>query len=370
MTLHSPNSDASAAGRVVLAGIGNIGSHIVPLLARMHHLVREILLVDPQKYAAENVASQAATAADVGKAKVTVQARELRRINPNLQVAAIQDRIENVPLGLLRSRVLIAGLDSREARRSVNLAAWRLGIPWIDAAVDAAGLLVRVNVYVPGSGATCMECAWDDAEYAALEHRFGCDGQLLEPASTNAPSSLGALAAGLQAVECMKLLSGQTDRLAAGNQVLLDANYHKHYVTRLPHNPLCRFDHATWRIERLDVPLQMSLGDFFLIADGLHATARSVALEASPVVTQLACVQCGRQPRGIFRLSSRLSARDRKCAGCSGNLSPFGFGMLDRLERAELTQTDLRRSLASIGFRVADVLTVHDDVDVHYELAG
>ena len=53
-------------------------------------------------------------------------------------------------------------LDSRTSRRYVNQAAWRLGVPWIDGAVDAAGVLARVNAYVPAPEAACMECGWED----------------------------------------------------------------------------------------------------------------------------------------------------------------------------------------------------------------
>src|SRR5439155_23871873 len=130
-----------------------------------------------------------------------VQARRLRRINPALAVTEIFAAVENVALGLLRGAVLLACLDSRAARRSVNTAVWRLGMPWIDAGVLADGLLARVNVYLPGPDQPCLECAWEERDYEALEQEYPCAGQGVAPA-TNAPSALGALAASLQALEC------------------------------------------------------------------------------------------------------------------------------------------------------------------------
>ncbi len=115
----------------------------------------------------------------------------------------------------------------------MNQAAWRLGVPWIDGAVDASGLLARVNVYVPGPESTCMECGWDDDDYdtAALEQPYPCQPGGGGPAATNAPASLGHITAGLMAVECQKLLAGDRESLLAGRQVMLDLRHHTHYVT-------------------------------------------------------------------------------------------------------------------------------------------
>src|SRR5262249_39035744 len=152
---------------------------------------------------------------------------------------------------LLRGDLILACLDSRRARQYVNQAAWRLGVTWIDAGVDAGGLLARVNIYEPGIENTCLECAWDERDYEALEQTYPCSGVANEPAPTNSPSWLGALAASLQANECQKLLAGKIDKAAIGQQVLLDVLYHKHYVTTFKRNPYCRFSHKVWPIERL-----------------------------------------------------------------------------------------------------------------------
>jgi len=58
--------------------------------------------------------------------------------------------VENVPLGQLRSDLILAGLDSRRARMEVNRAALRLGLPWFDAGVLGEDLLVRITRYRPG----------------------------------------------------------------------------------------------------------------------------------------------------------------------------------------------------------------------------
>jgi hypothetical protein len=168
---------------VVVAGCGNIGSHLVPHLARMA-AVERLILVDPDSYERKNLGGQAIRRSDVGRAKATTQAETARAIRPGLDVQAVVDRIENLPLGWLEGSVIASCLDSLAARQSVNEAAWRVGSTWVDAAVDADGRLARVIVYAPSPEAPCLECAWGPSDYAALEQRMPCEDLREEPTAS------------------------------------------------------------------------------------------------------------------------------------------------------------------------------------------
>ena len=264
--------------------------------------------------------------------------------------------------------MILAGLDSREARRYANQAAWRLGVPWIDAGVEAGGLLARVNVYMPGPDAPCLECAWDQRDYDGLEQQYPCLGAAGAPHATNAPSSLGALAAALQATECAKLLDGRAERAAAGRQVLLDALYHKFYVSEFLRNPACRFDHAVWAIERLRrrpgrIALAQACGTSYLQGE------RRLRVEGQALVGRLSCPACGAE-RSLLRLARRLRERDRACPRCGAEMAAPGMDMIERLDPARLGPGQRRRSLGSLGFRVGDVFTVGSaDGERHFEIA-
>ena len=162
---------------VMIIGCGNIGSHLVAHVARIPQ-VKRVILVDHDHYTTENLTSQDIDQREVGKPKAMVQAERLSAIDPTLDVVAITDRFDNVPLGLCANAVLMSCVDSRVARLQINQAAWRVGSPWIDAAVNAPNLLVRVSVYVPGANAPCIECGWDDDDYEQLE--------LVDPACSDA----------------------------------------------------------------------------------------------------------------------------------------------------------------------------------------
>ncbi len=87
----------------------------------------------------------------MGKAKAQVQTRRLRQINRGLRTRAFGQPLEDLPLGALRCDVILAAVDSRRTRMAINQAAWRLGVPWINAGMDADGLLARVQVFMPAT---------------------------------------------------------------------------------------------------------------------------------------------------------------------------------------------------------------------------
>lgn len=372
MTLESQFANAASAGRsVTVIGAGNIGSHLLTHLARMH-AIKRVTIVDRDHYDATNLASQDITPRDVGKAKAQAQARRLRRINPELCVTALAEDVEAVPLGRLRSDLLVACLDSRRARQLVNQAAWRLGVPWIDAGVEAGGLLARVNVYVPGANHPCIECAWDEKDYAAIEQTYACLGAVARVQPTLAPAALGGLAASLQALEIQKLFAGQMERVAVSKQVMIDATHHKHYVTAFRRNPQCRFpDHDGWAIRALDDRLsEMTLGAALALANGNGVASERVGLrvEERRFVRKLKCTGC-QFARPMLRLDRSLRPTERVCPRCGAAMTAAGFDVIERLSMGELTSKERRLSLRRLGLRSGDVFSVGTRANErHYEI--
>jgi len=341
---------------VVGAG-GNIGSHLVPHLARMPGVGR-VSLVDRDRYEAGNLQGQAISERDVGKWKARVQAarlRAIRTIRSGLTVSPICEPVERLPLGRLRADVILACLDSRRARQTVNQAALRLGVAWIDSGVKGDDFLARVNVYRPGPKNPCLECAWDERDYRNLAHEYPCLGSMITPPSTGAASSLGALAASLQAIECAKLLEGSVE---AGLQVLIDGAHHKLYVTRFKRNPDCRIgSHETRRIRKLaEGPNELTLGE----ALGLgryRLESTSLRVEGKSFVRALICGACSRR-REALQLVADWAAFSRTCRRCRGSMTALGFDVVDSIERSTLSSRSLGRSLRTVGFREGEVFTV------------
>jgi molybdopterin/thiamine biosynthesis adenylyltransferase len=366
--------DESPLKTVLIAGAGNIGSGLPPMVARIGSVGR-VLFVDYQTYEAKNLPGQDIGAPDVGKPKALVQARRLRRINPTIDARAYCERIEDLPLGVLRVDVILCCLDSWIARRYVNSMAWRLGVPWIDAAVDAAGLLVRTNVYLPGPDAICFECGAEPSDYqnAALEQPHPCENGVAGPAATNAPVSLGLVAAGLMATECEKLLAGDREHLLAGRQVMLDLRHHTHYVTSFRRDR-CQFDHEVWAVEPRDAsPAAITLGEALgWAADGSSGPEDyELRVEGQRFTTMQFCPRCGHHAPTRLRLAGRIERGQRRCPACGGTTVVRGFDLREWVDGGALESRELDRPLSAFGVVADDVLSVRGAAGLrHFVLGG
>lgn len=359
------------AATITVVGVGNIGSHLIRHLGYLPG-IRFVNIIDRGAYEAANLSGQDIGPRDVHQAKARVQARHLCRRNPQLGVTPIVDAVENVPPGRLRGRVILACVDSPGARRYINEVAWRLGVSWIDAGVHADGLLARVTVFVPGPDVACLECGWGEELYAAQAQAYACAGQLDDAHPTNAPSALGALAASLQALECMKLILNPIEPGTPSREVVVDAATHKLYATRLMRNPRCRFDHGTtWPTGNVAFwPLDTAVQDALVHGcetAGANGT-QALWVEGKAFVTSVCCTDCGARKK-VLRLEGRLRKADVRCRQCGGEMVPVGFELLESV-RADMPGNGLGRSFRDLGLRPGDIVSVgnRQGACAHYEI--
>ena len=333
-------------------------------------------LVDFDRYESGNIRAQNILPGDVGKSKVQAQARHLRQIAPGLQIRPKHARFEELTLSEVRSDLLVSCLDSRIARTHLNEAAFRLNAPLLDGAVQGSTLQGRVAVFLPGTETPCLECQFSDRDYAALEQVDSCSGPS-RAAPTNAPAALGAIVAGMQATEILKVAEGRWNQVLVDRQVFVDFNYHKQYVTRFCRNPNCRFDHQVWSIKQLDseagprnlVELARVMHPDTSPAETCENSLR-LRVRGQSFVRRLVCPGC-RQMQQVLMLERCLATSPGTCAACNGPMLVSGFDKTEWLDLATVQRRDLTRSLASLGFRRGDVLTIRDGGgDRHLEWQG
>jgi molybdopterin/thiamine biosynthesis adenylyltransferase len=329
---------------VVVVGLGAIGSFFVVLLARLPWVAR-VTLVDFDRYTEANLHSQLIYGCDVGELKAAAQARRMRAANPGLEVCAIPERVENVPMGRLRGDLIVGCTDTKVSRQFLSELAFRLRAPFLDSGVLGAQHLARASVFVPGPSAPCGECSWDAAAYALLETEYPCG----TPAASGRPSDtdavLASLAAGLLANECEKLVADGGSRPPAGYQVTLDAGTLRLATTSFTRVSTCRFDHRAFQI----APLHRSLRAF-TVADAL-AVCGAFRVSGHRFTLCSACPRCGHRLNGL-----RLDRPRAVCPACGVRMTAPEFGaLLDELTPS-LSPEHLGRSLAQIGLLGGDVL--------------
>lgn len=346
------NRRRGASKHVMIVGAGNIGSHLGPMIARIPS-VAVITIVDYDSYEGGNLTGQSIGVGDVGQPKAVVMKRRLTEIDPRLDVRAVVRRFEDVSIGHDPPDVILAALDGRAPRLTVNQVAWRFaGIPVIDAGVNPEGALARMTTIVPADDAPCLECAWSADDYEAIAQTHSCDGEVLPSAPTGSPAALGGLAASLQALECERLLNGAS---VEAREVVLAAGSDRHFVTVLKRNPSCRFDH-----ERLDLvalgraPSELCFEDALGLARGDEPTR--IRVEGKQFVQTLRCAEC-RASRPILRLRNALGDSDRRCERCGAAMSFGSFDCAEWLDPQSVGKFR-RRSLRSAGLAPGDVITV------------
>jgi molybdopterin/thiamine biosynthesis adenylyltransferase len=237
-----PEINPLAAKAVLIAGAGNIGSHLAPLIARTG--VGLIRLVDRDRVEAKNLATQDFLPADVGRPKAEVIADRLHERFPSQRIEARFCDLENLPQEEAAVDILLGALDSRRARQFlVSEMGWPLGVPIVDGGVGE-NLVGRVQVFVPGPTTACLECTWGQADYRQLAAEYPClPGAAAQAPPTVSTAFLGASVAALMAGECLLLLT--EPRPADSFEVPFDLRQHVMRRFLLRRSPGCRFDHVS-----------------------------------------------------------------------------------------------------------------------------
>ena len=225
--------------RVMIVGLGNIGSYLSLLLAPLIGYAR---MVDRGHVKPHNAANQMYGPQMVDRPKVDATAQFLSTYAPQLMVDPRVADAEDLPWDDFADvDVVMAGLDSLLSRQTVSERTYPLKIPYIDGAVGEP-LLTRVQVLLPGQG--CLQCDWspNHVRQVASEHPCEPGGSPIRP-RTLAPNCAGAAAAATMVAQLIKLFSDQppttsyeiTGDLLAGRSV----------ASRRRLNDACRFDHQT-----------------------------------------------------------------------------------------------------------------------------
>jgi molybdopterin/thiamine biosynthesis adenylyltransferase len=193
---------ALATARVVVIGVGAVGSEVARLLARAG--VGRLLLCDPDVIEQSNLSRGALYGpADVGQAKAVAAAGALRADHAELAVAVrVADFRSGVGLAELRAADLVLScLDSVADRIALASRCGLVGAGLLDAGTHPWGGEVR---WYPSGGA-CYACGCSPDERALSTWHVACADP---PAHAGASAPVSALTAAWQATTAVRLLFG------------------------------------------------------------------------------------------------------------------------------------------------------------------
>ena len=147
---------------VAMLGAGGLGSPALRLLTAIGF--GRIRIVDRDIVELSNIQRQTVyNTEDIGKPKAEVAAENLERMNPEVQFDPICVSIndDNAIDVIKGADVIVDGLDSFLARRSVNKASLALNVPYVFA--GAVEHYANLTTFIPGKTG-CLHCVMGDAK--------------------------------------------------------------------------------------------------------------------------------------------------------------------------------------------------------------
>ncbi len=353
-----------AACRVLVIGAGALGNEILKNLALLGF--RRVVVVDLDRIELSNLSRTVLfRAGNVGEQKAAAAARAYCELAEDALVQPIAGNIvHDCGLGIFEwADMILAGLDNREARLWINRAAWKVGRPWIDGAIEGINGLTRV--FLPGK-APCYECTLGEVDWAILERRMSCN--LLahrSDAEGKVPttSTISSIIAGIQVQEAVKLLHGLPT--LASRAFIFEGLNHTSYTVEYTENPDCMSHYTMPELVHLPEPSAA------WTLDGLWKRAQrdlgcaEVTLEFSrDVIWRLVCPRCGAIEERFAAVGSVLY-EEGPCS-CSGQRR-----VVETIHGYNGSEAWGSRRLTEIGLPLLDIFVARsNEREIGYLLEG
>jgi molybdopterin/thiamine biosynthesis adenylyltransferase len=350
--------------RVLVIGAGALGNEILKNLALLG--IGQVFLADLDVVANSNLSrSVLFREADCGQPKVEVAARRAREIYPGMRVRPFHGNIVyDLGQGVYRwADVILGGLDNREARVAINLAAARAGKPWIDGAIERLDGVARV--FDPATG-PCYECTMNEVDWKMLEARRSCallTREQMEQGRVPTTPTTASVVAGIQCQEAVKLLHGL--EVIAGRGYVFEGLHHQSYLVGYSRKEDCPAHDADEPVETL--PWRTANTTVGQLLDRARADLGPAAvLETNQdLLSSLTCPVCQRDEPLLASLG-KVTETQGRCPHCGSMRAPNIYHTIDGCDRGLLDRT-----LAEIGIPPWDVVAARAGMEQRfYELAG
>jgi len=301
--------------KVLVAGAGALGNEIVKNLALLG--IGNILIADMDRVENSNLSrSVLYRESDNGRFKADVAAEAAKAIYPEICVHAFNGNVvHDLGMGAFRwADVIIAGLDNREARLTINRHCHKINRPWIDGAIEAISGTARV--FLPGDE-PCYECTMSQTDWKLLQARRSCNllsRSDMEQGKTPTTPTIASIVAAVQCQEAVKLLHGLPT--IAGHGWVFQGLSADSYLVDYQRKDDCLSHETLGRIHSLDAGVDdMPIGDLLGEARRLVPGAR---LElCRDVLQSLDCPRCG-QSEELFVSLGKVRAEKAFCPNCPG----------------------------------------------------
>ncbi|MEY2471591.1 MAG: hypothetical protein QOK28_920 [Actinomycetota bacterium] len=307
------NQDRLRAARVLVVGAGALGNELLKNFALVG--VGNIDVIDLDTIESSNLSRCVLFSDDdEGSAKAEAAAAGVRRLNPEINVTGHVGNVMARGVGWFsRFDLVVAGLDNREARAWIGGVCRRLGVVWIDGAIE--GLRGIARTFVPEG--PCYECTLGEVDRQIMSLRRSCtllSAQQIATGHTPTTATTSSVIAAVEAQEAIKILSGRPDLLAEpGSAFVFLGETLETYRVRYEEDEYC-LAHDSYAAVK-PVPFENDLTPSAL-SRSLVPTNECVAVEFErEIVIARRCLTC-KSAVADCRAVSAMPKADGQCPEC------------------------------------------------------
>jgi adenylyltransferase/sulfurtransferase len=357
-----------ANAKVLVVGAGALGNEIIKNLALLG--VGNVLIADVDRVENSNLSrSVLYRESDNGRFKADVAAEAARAIYPDIKVYAFNGNVvHDLGMGVFRwADVVIAGLDNREARLTINRHCHKVNRPWIDGAIETIAGTARV--FLPGDE-PCYECTMSQTDWRLLQARRSCNlltRSEMEQGKTPTTPTIASIIAAVQCQEAVKLIHGLPT--IGGKGFVFEGLSTDAYIAEYQRKDDCLSHETLQQIIPLDAGVdETPIGD--LLAEA-HRLLPGATLElCRDILRSLDCPNCGKSEE-LFVSLGKVRSEKAFCPHCPGvrrEVKTF-FRIGDESDSLSTGMQEM--TLGQIGVPPLDIVIARNGADaVGFEFAG
>lgn len=348
--------------KVLVVGAGALGNEIVKNLALLGF--GNLLIADLDNVENSNLSrSVLYRKKDNGSPKADVAARAAKDIFPEMKVQSFNGNVlYDLGIGVYQwADLVIAGLDNREARLSINRNCRKLGKYWIDGAIEQISGVARV--FAPTG--PCYECTMSETDWKLLNKRRSCNlltKDEMQTGKTPTTPTISSIIAGVQCQEAVKFLHGMETISGRGfvfNGISCDS-----YLVEYTENEEC-YSHETVT-QVISLPLKTSdICVSELLSHARTELGSDTVLELGrDILTALRCPFCSKSET-IYQSLGKVRNSAAICPDCGHRREAVTAFTVDD------SKDFLSRTFAEIGVPPFDIVWARNGGTlIGYEFSG
>ena len=320
------DQDKLLKAKVLVVGAGALGNEALKLLALMG--VGRIHIVDFDTIEISNLTRMVLfDENDIGRRKAEVAAERTRQLNPDAEVTYTHGNLE-YDLGwgeYKEADVVLGGIDSIDARLSLNRICQMVRVPWINGGMGVTE--GEVSYFDPDQGA-CFQCTMTDSMWEQRNQRFSCGWlrSLFPEQKVPTTATIASVVAALMVNQAFLILHDDKKGLSPSERLFVTLKPYSLNVASIPRNPECyAHDHMDQVTQLEKGPEEITVCEILRLAGAPKDSYLELMFD---IAIKLSCPVCTTEESLLVPTKS-LDVTILPCKKCGSERKLFSTGFIE-----------------------------------------